>query len=789
MSANGTRTAVLIFAAFSVVAAFVIAWFPWREERYARAALAHKAENQAALIAYTIAPALEFGDTDMIREVFRGAARDVDFVGVSAEDVAGATLVQQGEVDGAGSRLVVGAPIESVGGALGTLRLAMSTSRVERESQENFVASFLIGMTILGLGALIGFWVARSIRRIAALTEENASALASAQQAEVKSRFLANMSHEIRTPLNGVLGLADVLSRRRHDPQSAALIFSIVRSGKNLLTLVNDVLDLARIESGRLEIEHASFDPELSAITVCESLMSNARSRGLDLALDVAADVPATVEGDRLRIEQVMTNLVGNALKFTERGRVIVSLRWDRATSELHVAVSDSGIGIPAGKLETIFEAFSQADASTTRRFGGTGLGLTISRELVRKMGGDLRVESVEGEGSTFSFDVKVDAIEPPAPAIPARAPSRIVFVTEDRVLGGILAAHVARCGATLEAVEPSILTEALEERPIGTSDLVVWDARLSPPSPEVRATLASAARRARLLVHASIVDDSPIDDLSSGALPRPFSRAGLASAIDLDAAIQAPARPHLSAVDQALRILIAEDDETNRLVVNSFLVELGLRADFVVNGRLALQRIESDPPYDLVLMDCQMPEMDGYEATRRIRALEAERNSDKRTPVIAVTAHALDEERQRALAAGMSGYLTKPLTLESFLGALREHVPGALRETASVRPPSARPSDVRARIAQAFNRSSEEALSGIADAMSRKDWSEIAQLAHRLKGSCLSIGASDAAGIAAQLEERARGADGTAVGELAVQLEIAVVETDEMLRADASPA
>jgi signal transduction histidine kinase/CheY-like chemotaxis protein len=780
MNGGGVRPATLIFAAFAAVAAFIITWFPWREGVYARQALVRKAENQAALIAYTIAPALEFADGDMIREVFRGASRDVDFVGITAESVTGGIVAEEGAVTESDATIVTIAPIESLGTRLGTLRLAMSTVRVERESRENFMAAILISVTIIVLGILVSLWVARSIRQIATLTDQNARAFAVAQQAEVKSRFLANMSHEIRTPLNGVLGLADVLSRRRHDPQSAALIATILRSGQNLLALVNDVLDLARIESGRMEVERVPFDPEMSAVTVCESLMSTARARGLDLALDVALNVPREVLGDRLRFEQVMTNLVGNALKFTERGRVLVSLEW-RAGS-LTVAVNDTGIGIPASKLETIFEAFSQADASTTRRFGGTGLGLTISRELVRKMGGDLRVESVEGEGSTFSFDVPLavsDSTETFA-CVVSRLASTILLVSEDHRIGKFFALSISRHGSTLEVIEPSALVARLERE---LPDIIVWDVRCSPPTAAIRDALARIADRARILVHASVVDEAPFDDIVHATLPRPFTRASFAKAIDLDARPATSARPTTSEIDPNLRILIAEDDETNRLVVQQLLGELGLRADFVVNGKLAVERVANEP-YELVLMDCQMPEMDGYEAARQIRAWE--KNADRTPiPIIAVTAHALEEERTRAIAAGMIGYLTKPLTLESFMGALWEHVPQAIREHVSKRPTSPEVErDARARIAVAFERSTEEGLSGIAAALSQKDWQRIAQLAHRVKGSCLSVGAAEAADLAAQLEASARDTDEAKAGELVVMLELSVVETGEGLRA-----
>ncbi|MCZ7681871.1 MAG: ATP-binding protein [Sandaracinaceae bacterium] len=775
---GGWGSAALVFAAFLVVSVFVIAWLPWRERSNARAALEHKAENQARLIAYTIAPAIEFGDAEAAREAFRGAARDGDFVGVVAHDADGVEVAREGRTARDPSSIVVVVPVETAAGRVGTLRLTTSTQRITRQSREQLMASAAIAVMILLLGGAVGLWVRRSIQRISALTDENARALAAAEQARIKSRFLANTSHEIRTPLNGVLGLADVLSRRPLDRATGELVSAILRSARNLLSLVNDVLDLSRLESGQVELESAPFDPERSALTVCETLASTYRERGVELVLDVAWDVPASVAGDRLRVEQVITNLVGNAVKFTQRGRVVVTMCW--AEDELRVAVRDTGIGVPADKLENIFEAFSQAEASTTRRFGGSGLGLAITKELVHKMGGELTVESTVGEGSTFSFHGHAPLVTPADELGELELPRRVLVAAADPEAGSVLVRHAERAGANAELVEPPILQARLDEL-AEDGVVVLWDARLDPPSEGLHRALARPS--VRVLVHATVVDDASIDGVQTAVLPKPFSRAAFARALDGSSARAGDAAEEGTSVrvDAGLRLLVAEDDETNRLVVQSFMSELGVRADMAMNGSEAVQMATSGRPYDIVLMDCQMPELDGYEAARRIRAWEKQRSLPA-TPIVAVTAHAVEEERQLAREAGMDGFVTKPLTLESFLGAVRQLLPAAIAPRGAERP--ARVAGDSDEIARAFQRGADEGLAAIAAAMRGEDLEAILRHAHRIRGACLMVGASKAASLAATLEDHARSRDVARIGEVALSLELELVEAAARLSA-----
>ncbi|MCC6641239.1 MAG: response regulator [Deltaproteobacteria bacterium] len=384
-----------------------------------------------------------------------------------------------------------------------------------------------------------------------------------------KAQFLANMSHEIRTPMNGVLGLAQHLAHLELDTEQRTVVEDILTSGSALLQVIDDILDVSKLEAGKLRIDPTPFDPRRLAADVAKLFAPRARTAGIRLEASVCDGVPAWLLGDGGRIRQVLVNLVSNAVKFTKKGSVAVHLRCDglvEARATLRFEVRDTGIGIPPDAIEKIFDAFTQADASTTRRFGGTGLGLTISREIVACMGGELGVESEEGRGSCFWFVLPLPVCEPPA-------------------------AH-AEAG-----------------------------------------TVARAPARA------------------SG--------------------------------DRSLRVLAAEDNAVNQRVLLRLLERLGCRVDLAADGREAVERARGGG-YDLVLMDCQMPVLDGFGATREIRALESEAG---RVPIVAVTAHALAGDRERCLENGMDDYVTKPIKLDELERVIARWAPRAAQ--GSVPPPA----------------------------------------------------------------------------------------------------
>jgi PAS domain S-box-containing protein len=422
--------------------------------------------------------------------------------------------------------------------------------------------------------------------------EELEKALSDAREAtRMKSRFLANMSHEIRTPMNGVLGMTDFLLGTVLSDEQREHAESIKRSADSLLALLDDILDLSRIEAGKLRLDRTEFALQ-SLIAETASLSApQARAKGLEFASAVAPEVPQWAVGDPRRVRQVLVNLLGNAIKFTERGRVSLTAEVARQTAGsflLKVTVRDTGIGIPRSEQGRLFDTFTQADESNTRKYGGTGLGLAISRQLVELMGGQIGLESEPGRGSQFWFTVS--------------------------------------------------LGKSAKKNP--------------PPKPklDVRVTETPVTR-----------------------VPPVKSNTGTAQRSETAAPAAAKGSPGLVSAPGSMRVLLAEDNEVNQRITLRLLEKLGLEADAVVNGREAVEAV-AKRKYDLVLMDCQMPDMDGYEATAVIRSREG---AGRRQTICALTANAMDGDRERCLAAGMDDYISKPVGLEKLREALDRWIPG----------------------------------------------------------------------------------------------------------------
>jgi signal transduction histidine kinase/ActR/RegA family two-component response regulator len=406
--------------------------------------------------------------------------------------------------------------------------------------------------------------------------QELETALAAARQATLtKSRFLANMSHEIRTPINGLLGMADFLLGTKLDPEQREYAETIQRSAGSLTSLINDILDFSSIEAKTLRLERVVFSLRAAIEQTAAEFASQARGKGIEFASSIASGVPDAVLGDPLRLRQVLANLLGNALKFTERGRIALGAELVSQTRDdlkLRFTVTDTGIGIPAGDRDRLFDTFTQADDSNTRKYGGTGLGLAISKQLVELMGGEIGVESDPGAGSRFWFTASFGKAAQPEAA-------------------------------------PRVVT------------------------PQVKTTVHTSVNAARKSACATT-----------------------------------------SGTRQSMRILLAEDNEINQRITLRLLQKLGVAADAVVNGREAVEALEKKK-YDLVLMDCQMPDMDGFEATAVIRSREGK---SRHQTICALTANAMAGDRERCLAAGMDDYISKPIGLEKLRDALVRWIPDA---------------------------------------------------------------------------------------------------------------
>jgi signal transduction histidine kinase/DNA-binding response OmpR family regulator len=641
--------------------------------------------------------------------------------------------------------------------------------------------------------------VAERTLELSRRTDEAIELARQAQEASrAKSEFLANISHEIRTPMNGVLGMTELLLDTVQSPTQRRFTRTVHDSARMLLALIDDLLDFSRAEAGRLDLDHSRFDLPGVVEDVAELMAEQAQRKGLELACFIEEDLPRSVLGDPVRLRQILTNLVGNAVKFTEQGEVVVravrlSNDEESGTARIELSVTDTGIGIPESARHRIFESFSQADGSMARRFGGTGLGLAICRQLAELMDGEIGFDAREGTGSHFWLRLPLEGVAGEAaldtPGLACRlAERRVLVVDPHETSRRILAHHLRRAGAeVIEDRMEDVALARLAGKPESDDgvDTLVFD---SAGAPGLVAELERHGAPAGL--HVVALDPAGASP-DGAAISRRLSKPPRVIEL-LEAVVGPPEAGAARSRTSSPRVLLAEDNEVNQEVATAMLHALGCRVVAVADGSRAVEETAGSD-FDLVLMDCQMPEMDGFEATRAIRACEPE---GVRMPIVALTAHAMHFDREFCLEAGMDDYVSKPCSKDDLRAILRRWLdwrpPAAPEEPVS--PPlrgdvmtelrtleAQGAEDLVDSVVDAYLVSSASLERALVDASRAKDADGVARAAHTLKSSSAQVGADHLAALCKEVEALARGGS---LGEASPRIDTVVEELERVREA-----
>ena len=776
--------------------------------------LSHKALHGALELAQTAQLGMVVNDAEVVKRASEEYGRDPDVVGLVIVGSEGKPLYVKGKFESALSGLYARDPnhVYDLGTAYGSWsasriegadvgRVAVLVSKARLDAGMNLRREVLwaaaIGCCVALLACLVfvSLYIGPILRMTGAtferLEKTTEAALAAAR---LKSQFLANMSHEIRTPMNGIIGVVELLSRTQLNAKQQRYTQTVETSARGLLTIINDVLDFSKLEAGKYEIRFDDLDVTQLVQEATKLLSPKAHAKHLELVARCDADVPERVRGDVDRVKQVLINLLGNAVKFTERGHVELHVSIasrDDTHTRLRFAVRDTGAGIRGEDRGKLFSMFSQVDGSLTRKYGGTGLGLAISKRIVEAMGGEIGVDSEVGKGSEFWFTALFGRAERMSEVIdmPPRE-ATVLLVTElepqRRMLSELMSRWGMRCviADDAESARESLLNQS------GEFTVVVIDTGVDSAAPAytelMDLCIVEGLAMIRLLSTTQVASDAAVPELQT-FLWKPVRASelynGILHALDgrepetrgwvHGSILSVPAGGHG-------RVLVVDDNEINRIVAVELVTELGYRADTACDGREAVEKVKNGK-YHVVLMDCQMPEVDGFQATAMIRALPGEK---AKTPIIALTAHAMVDDRDRVMRAGMDDYASKPVRGRVLAALLKRWVPA--NATVSVPPlRSATPEALQRALSQApapdapymdfdaaplldptlprsqrtvelFLNTVPELVRALQHAVDAADTQQVKQLSHKLKGNCLSLGANRMAAACHALEAAA---------------------------------